>query len=41
MSYSYDVNKPLSKSITCDYGVFIFIASGIKIIKIHQEMREL
>jgi len=37
----YDVIKPLSKYITCDYGVFIAVTNGTKIIKIDQELREL
>jgi len=40
MSYSCDVIKPLSKQITPDYGVSIPDSSGIKIMKIQQEMRE-
>jgi len=41
MTHSYDVIKPLCKQIRYDYGVFIVVSKGIKIIKIDQEMREL
>ena len=42
MSHSYNAIILLSKEITRDYGVFIYVSNGTKIIKkIDQKLREL